>query len=507
MTRIAVPLDRVRIYETDDENERSAPAFPFSLIRVPSPSLEAIQPEGWTMEEFGPHIRGVQAALELGDLSLIDVPDGLTVDQMVQSVLEILLYAQAGVALISDRQKLVRNEVERIQERGISSVVIRAQIVLDADFRIIEGLLTCWALQAMGYDGIVPVSIRLDADPYAGMDHIRHLQDEYQKSRVNLDYDMIQRVLEVATPEERRRLAKMGHFPTRETVELHMSRENLRLLGSLIAKHLGYEIVKAEAAKAKRRNNKPVKREDLKIRFDPAQLLYVDTLREQITAAREAELDPDPELDAPEKLRRHFDEEARAIAAGKEFIGREGGWKSLGDGLFEHWAYPMYRFRIVEPEQDSPTAKKSPVGANELRFSMKLADFTSLARVRYGLASKEAERLYANGGADGLILPFLKSERPDLIEDALSAAKPPHLMELSQFRIFAKAHFGLDSAEADELYASEAPDLFNRRLRHYIDASPTNYKGKDLDKAKAPKRMALSDQPERLKLWRSAPED
>lgn len=164
------------------------------------------------MEEFGPHMRGVQAVLELGDLSLIEVPEGLTVDQMVQSVLDILLYAQAGVALISDRQKLIRNEIERIQERGIGFVVVRAQIVLDADFRIIEGLFTCWALQAMGYEGIVPVSIRLDAHPYAGMDHIRHLQDEYQKSRVNLDYDKIQRVFEVALPEERERLAKMVHF-------------------------------------------------------------------------------------------------------------------------------------------------------------------------------------------------------------------------------------------------------------------------------------------------------
>jgi hypothetical protein len=442
--------------DTADENEKRIPAFPFPLIKVPAASLEAIQPEGWTMEEFAPHIRGVQAALEIDDLSLIDVPEGLTVEAMVESVLEILLYAQAGVALISNRQKIIEDHIERIQTLGLTTI-IGQRIVLDSDFRVIEGLPWVWALSALGFTGVVAVIIRYDADPYAGLRHVRHLQDQYQKSRVNQDYDAIQALIERSAPEERELLAKAGHFPTRETVELQMSRETLRLLGNLIAKHLGYEIVKVEAAKAKKRSKKPVERGDLKIRLDPAQLLYVDTLREQITAARLQEIDPDAELDTPEKLQRHLDEEATAIAAGKDFIGREGGWKSLGDGVYEHWAFPMYRFRIVESEV-APESAPEP-----------------------------------------------------------TADQSPYLMEQSQFRIFAKAHFGLDESDADQLHAAESADGFNRRLRHYINATPTIYedkydsqgkrKGKGLIDEQTPKRMALSDQEARLKLWRSALKD
>lgn len=434
--------------DTENENEKRIPAFPFSLIQVPAASLEAIQPEGWTVEEFGPHIRGVQAALEVDDLSLIDVPDGLTLEAMVESVLEILLYAQAGVALISNRQKIIEDHIEKIQKLGLRTI-IGQRIVIDEEYRVIEGLPWVWALSALGFNSVVAVVIRYDADPYAGLHHIRHLQDQYQKSRVNQDYDAIQALIERSSPVERELLAKAGHFPTRETVELQMSRETLRLLGNLIAKHLGYEIVKAEASKAKKRSKKRVERGDLKIRLDPAQLLYVDTLREQITAARLQEIDPDAELDTPEKLQRHLDEEAAAIAAGKEFISREGGWKSLGDGVYEHWAFPMYRFRIVESE---PVPGSEPV-----------------------------------------------------------ADKSPHLMEQSQFRILAKAHFGLDESDADQLHALEGAEGFNRRLRHYIDATPTVYadkgKGLELVAEKTPKRMALSDQAERLKLWRSALKD
>lgn len=442
--------------DTGNENEKRIPAFPFPLIKVPAASLEAIQPEGWTMEEFGPHIRGVQAALEMDDLSLIDVPEGLTLEAMVESVLEILLYAQAGVALISNRQKIIQDHIEKIQKLGLTTI-IGQRIVIDEEYRVIEGLPWVWALSALGFDSAIAVIVREDADPYAGLHHIQHLQDQYQKSRVNLDYEAVQSLIERSSPEERELLAKAGHFPTRETIELHMSRDTLRLVGSLISKQLGYEIVKVKEAKAKRRDKKPVERKDLKVRLDPAQLLYVDALREQITSARQAELDPDPELDAPVKLQRHLDEEAEAIAAGREFIAREGGWSPLDDGLFEHWAFPMYRFRIVESE------------------------------------------------------PAPESELEPLAEHS------PYLMELSQFRIFAKAHFGIEEPQADELHSAEGPEGFNRRLRHYIDATPTIYeekydsqgkrKGKGLIDEQTPKRMALSDQEERLERWRSARKD
>lgn len=441
-------MERFRFYDTDSENEKSAPAFPFSLIQVPSVSLEAIQPEGWTVEEFGPHIRGVQAALEADDLSLIDVPEGLTAEQMVESVEQILVFAKSGAALISDRQKIVREQIELIEAQSLARVLVRAQIVLDADFHIVEGLPVCWALKEMGYDGIVPVLIRLDAQPYAGLDHIQHLMGQYGEHRANLDYDRIQELIADATPEERELLARQGYYPTRETVELRLSRGTFTRLGELITKQLGYEIERARAGNPR----KKIKRQDLSIKFDPAQLLYVDALREQITAARRRELPEAKDPEFAEKLQRHLDEEKQAAATGEKFLVSEGErWERVEPGVFTHWIFPRYRFRLIEEEPTAVSAATEQVS--------------------------------------------------------------PYLMELSQFRIFAKAHFGLAVPEADALHSSEGADGFNRRLRHYIDVTPTVYrvkkksKGPELDKPGVPKRMELSDQEERLARWNSAPKD
>lgn len=440
-------MDSFSFQDTEYEDEKRIPLFPFTLIKIPSPSLEAIQPDGWTMEDFGPHIGGVQAALEADDLSLIDVPEGLTAEEMAESVEQILTYAQAGVALISDREKLIRDEVERIQTLGLRTIV-GARIVLDSEFRIIEGLILCWALQALGFTGPVGVIVRYDTDPYAGLHHIQQMMSQSQERRIDLDYDRIQELLAEATPEERKLLATMGHYPTRETVTLRLSRDTFTRLSPLITKQLGYEIERA-MKKKKNKRKKKLGRDDLSIKFDPAQLLYVDALSQQISIAREQELATTDDPEFAEKSQRYLDEEQRASDTGEKFLKDLGErWTRHGGGIFTHWVFPRHRFQLVEsePEQETPQ-----------------------------------------------------------LEDP-----SPYLMEQSQFRIFANAHFGMRESDADELHAAEGADGFNRKLRHYIDATPTIYedkgksKGKGLIDEKTPKRMALSDQEERLKRWNSA---
>ncbi|MDQ1175392.1 hypothetical protein [Microbacterium sp. SORGH_AS_0421] len=397
------------------------------------------------MEEFGPHMRGVQAAMEVEDLSLIDVPDGLTAEEMAESVEQILIYAKSGAALISERQKIIREHIDLLEAQSLAVALIWSPIVLDPDFHIVEGLPWCWALREMNYDGPVPVSIRLDADPYAGLDHIRHLMGRFGERRSELDYDAIQELLADASAEERALLATRGHYPTREAVELLLSRDTFTRLGGLISKQLGYEIERVKAGNAR----KKIKRQDLNLKFDPAQLLYVDALRAQITAARERELVESTDPEFARKLKRHLDEEAQATKTGEKFLLAEGErWERVEPGVFTHWVFPLHRFRLAEAE---PAA-----------------------------------------------------------EPRLAIEPSPYLMDLPQFRIFAKAHLGVSQAEADELHAAEGADGFNRRLRRYIEATPTIYRdkgtgrGRELDGSQTPERMALIDQEARLERWQSA---
>lgn len=420
----------VEVEEDPDTGDMVTNALPFPLIWVPERTLEACLPDGWTRDQFGPHIRQVQEALLKGDPSLIKVPEGLTADELVKGVHDVTIYGQAGVPAIAERQKIADLHREALRIYGLE-VLFRANIVLDEDHRIIQGLFWCWALQDMGFAGPIPVKIRKNAHPYAGLHYIQSLLKKYQSSRTDLDYEAAQNLLAEATEEEKALLSKLGHIPTREVIELRGSRATMKRLAALIAKQVGYGST-----------------------LDPGQLLFVEALREKITASRMAFREEKSDPQGAKKLKQHLAEEAKAISAGGKQIKKHGKWTHLGDGLHEHWALPNYRFRVVEEPVES---------------------------------------------------------KPDDAQGAANNERSPYLMEASQFVDFAKAHFNLGPDDAARLYLRDDSDTFNRRLRRYISESGSFYTGtkrkRALDGSRTPRRMALDNQQRRLESWNSVFEE
>lgn len=395
-------------------------AFPLEYVKIPPQSIDDAMPDGWTFDDLAPTFEKLKAASEAGALlEEVELPEGISTEQMSATWDALKLYFDSGAVLRRETQRNKEAARLRIEENGLKDVLV----VLDEDYRVISGLSEVWALSEMSEHDNVPAVILKDMPQDAGWLHT-HASAGSWGAKLPPKLNTVREAFDSASPREREFFGKFGFTPVpTDKIELCGSRETMKRLGELILKQVGYGT-----------------------KFDPAQLLYVEALREEITAARQRELDPLNDPGNAEKLQRHLTEEAEAEEAGRQALAGKEKWIPLGDDLYGHSKLPRHVFRLIEAEPEEITRTESiPVD--------------------------------------------------------------PYLMEQSQFVIFAKAHFGLASDEAQALHADGGAERFNRRLRHYIDATPSNYvklkKTRELDKTKAPQRMELSEQTERLERWRS----
>lgn len=380
-------------------------------IQIPPQSLDSAMPNGWTVDSLDPYFARIKEAIEAGKtFATVEPPAGLSSQELFDAWSKLLLFIDSGAVLRQSSEHNKRTARLRIEERGLSEILV----VLDESYRVISGLPYLWALSEMdGFDS-VPAVILHGAPSDAGWEHthaeaLRWGETLWKKGE-------IQEALDSSTPAEREFFQAFGFHQVPEITVLTLSWETFDRLGPLVEKQLGGTT-----------------------KLDPAQLLFVESLREAILDARQriiAEWKGDQ--DDKDKLKLHLREERDMVKGGQK-IAAQNGWKWLADenDLWHHPALPKYRFKIVDSQ---PTAETPP--------------------------DRQAQ--------------------PD-----------SHIMSLPQFRLLARDHFGVDADEASRLYESESADSFNARLRAYVQAvEPIDRRGSN-----GPSDEERARQTERLALW------
>ena len=386
-----------------------APRFPLLNVRLPLEDLADAVPTGVTGEEAAAALESFVRSLEAQDRSLLQLPDGMDMEQLRKLWEESQLFFDSGAVLF--RKVAFAKELAKahIEARGVEDVLL----VVDEQYRPVVGLEYFWALLEMDELAAPPVVILNNAPFNAGFQYLRNNEDElhkeFRKSNV------LQSALEDATPEEREDLRLFGFFYIPDKITLTCSFETLDRLGVLIRKQLGS-----------------------KTKLDPAQLLYVETLREAILEVRERMVrERKTEGDVIPKLELHKKEEREALERGAKVEGKNGWrWQLDDDGFYFHPAMPRYRFDVREAEA---------------------------------------------------------------VEKEAPAPRPvdPYLMSESQFVILARTHFGIGPEEAQALHREESPEDFNKRLRNYVAKVPPvapKLRGE-------PSEEEQANQAERLALW------
>ncbi|WP_243224576.1 hypothetical protein [Microbacterium sp. CIAB417] len=361
-----------------------APKFPLVNVRLPLQDLADAIPVGHTGEEFIPAFKSLIEALSKGDQSLVKLPEGVTGEELRQVWNEVTLWQDSGAFLLQKVQFSKELAKAHIAAQGLDRVLL----VLDEDFRVIVGLEYFWALSEMDEYEAVPVAILRNAPFDAGFRYIVSTEDETKKTfRKN---NQLQEALISASPEEREAFRSVGFFFLPEKITLTCSPATLDRLGTLIRKQLGG-----------------------RTKLDPAQMLYVEALREKILDVRERMIREGKTAGGVvEKLQLHLKEEREMLDRGAKIEAKKGWrWVVDEDGLYRHPAMPRYRFKVQEPE------------------------------------------------------PRLEATVETAVED-------PYLMSASQFVILARTHFGLDAEEATALHGAESAEAFNRRLKRYVKEAP-----------------------------------
>ncbi|QIM15952.1 hypothetical protein G7067_05210 [Leucobacter insecticola] len=388
--------------------------FPLSQIRVPLQNLDDALPHGWSWEQLDPTLQQLKAGLERGAQSELDLPDGLSLEGLLRAWYELRLFVDSGAVLRQNIQHNKETARQWILNRGLSEVLV----VLDEDYRVIDGLAFCWALSEMDGHETIPAVILRDAPVDAGW-QVTHRHAEAWGAKLWKKGE-VQSLLESSTPREREFFRQFGFHEAPKTVLLTCSQATLDRLGPLAQKQYGGNT-----------------------KFDPAQLLFIEALRERILEVRQEMIARGETGDIVKKLEKHLKDEAEAQRAGAEKEaaaakrGKVAEWHTDAEGYWIHASLPRYRFEIVEP-----------------------------------------------------IIQVQAKQSPEQAED-------PFLMSLSQFQVFARDHFGLASEDSSSLYGSESAASFNQKLRHYVDQNPVVPRRGPGD----PGDDARRNQMERLALW------
>lgn len=388
-------------------------SFPVDLIRVPARGVNEVAVSGYTFEDLEPFFEQFKEDAEAGrPARSINPPEGLEAWQIKEQWDELRLFFDSGAVLRQNTEHNIEAASLHLRERGIADVLV----VLDEEHRVIAGLPYVWAL-ATDDSHKVPAVILHNAPQDAGWLHthaeaLKWGQTLWQKGE-------IQGVLEESTPAEREFFQGFGFHQVPEITVLTLSWDTFDRLAGLITKQLGGST-----------------------KHDPAQLLFVEALREAVLAVRQRIISEGKGKPGdPDKLERHLRAEAEMTARGEQIESEnEWEWHEDESGLWSHPALPKYRFKIVEsePSTQEPPQREQP--------------------------------------------------QPD-----------PRLMSLSQFQLLARDHFGLDAEEAAMVYESESADTFNGRLRAYVLAvGPIDRRGPN-----GPSEDERVRQSERLALWNS----
>lgn len=394
--------------------------FELDHIQIPPHNLEASMPSGWTVATLDPYFQQIKEATEAGrPFDSVQPPEGLTAQELFEAWNKLLLFIDSGAVLRQNTEHNIATARLQISERGLSDILV----VLDQDYRVISGLPYVWALAEMdGYD-TVPAAILHDAAPDAGWEHthaeaLKWGQTLWQKGEV-------QSVLESATEAEREFFQAFGFHQVPDSTVLTCSKRTFQRLGALVEKELGR-----------------ISDDSLKIKRDPAQLLFIEALREAVLEARRRIISEGKGKPGdPEKLKLHLKEEAAMERRGASLVAKKNlRWQVDGDGLFSHPALPRYRFKLVDSHRMVNEVSSEP-----------------------------------------------------------TASAGSHVMSLSQFQLLARDHFGLDAEEAAMVYESESADTFNSRLRRYVRVvEPIERRG-----PYGPSDEERVGQAQRLALWNS----
>lgn len=386
-------------------------AFPISSVILPPQDLDSAMPEGWTVQQLDPWFQQLKNAAG-GSFGLeVEPPKGLSLDQLLAAWHVVRLFIDSGAVLRQNTAHNIATARLQIEERGMSSILV----VLDEQYRVIAGLPYLWALSGMEEQRAVPAVILHGAPVDAGWLHthaeaLKWGQTLWKKGE-------IQGVLEESTDAEREFFQSFGFHQVPEITVLTLSWDTFDRLGPLVEKQIGGGT-----------------------KHDPAQLLFVETLREAVLDARQRIIsDGKADEDDRAKLKVHLREERDIAAKGRKIAAKNGWkWHRNEDQTWQHPALPKFRFKIRESQPEAP------------------------ARVDE------------------------------------SSQSDPYLMPLAQFRLLARDHFGIDASTARQLYEAESAESFIGRLRRYVEAvEPMERKG-----PKQPQDEKIK-QAERLALWNS----
>lgn len=382
--------------------------LPISSVKLPPQDLDSAMPDGWTVQQLDPWFQQLKNATGGSFGSMVEAPRGLSVDQLVAAWQLVRLFIDSGAIL---RQNIAHNVATarlQIEERGMSSVLV----VLDEQYRVIEGLPYLWALSEMQEQSTVPAAILHGTPADAGWEHthaeaLKWGQTLWRKGE-------IQGLLEDSTPTEREYFQSFGFHQIPEITVLTLSWETFDRLGPLVEKQLGSGT-----------------------KLDPAQLLFVEALREAVLDARQIIIEHGKaEQDDRAKLRAHLREEKDSANKGRKIAAANGWrWSENEDHTWQHPALPEFRFKIVESQSEAPARVDEP------------------------------------------------------------SQSDAYLMPLAQFKLLARDHFGIHEAAAAQLHEAEPPANFNRRLQRYVQAvEPMDRRGpkqSEDEKAKQAERLAL----------------
>lgn len=381
--------------------------FPVARLILPPRNLNAAMPEGWTVEALDPWFQQLKNASDSSFGLTVDPPEGLTADQLAAAWDLVRLFFDSGAVLRQNTEHNVATARLHIQERGLSEVLI----VLDEQYRVISGLPHAWALSELGSKEM-PAVILHGAPQDAGWLHTH--AEALKWGQTLWEKGEIQGVLESSTPAEREFFQGFGFHQVPEITTLTLSWDTFDRLAGLITKQLGGST-----------------------NHDPAQLLFVEALREAVLDARQRIIAAGKgKPNDSEKLERHLHREAEMTAGGEKTESRnQWEWSEDESGLWSHPAMPKFRFKIVEPE------------------------------------------------------PIERVDSPSIPD--------PYLMSLSQFQLMARDHFGIAADDARTLYESEPADDFNCQLRRYAQSvGQIDRRG-----SSGPSEGERAKQAERLALW------
>lgn len=385
-------------------------SFPVDLIRAPVRGVNELAVDRFSFEDLEPFFEQIKEDVEAGrPVRSLELPEGVHPSILEEKWDQLRLFFDSGAVLRQNTEHNIEVASLRLNEHGIADVLV----VLDEDFRVISGLPYVWALAEDDSHKVAAVILH-GAPQDAGWLHTH--AEALKWGQTLWEKGEIQGVLESSTPAEREFFQGFGFHQVPEVTVLSLSWDTFDRLAGLITKQLGGNT-----------------------RHDPAQLLFVEALREAVLTTRERIIrEGKGKPGDPEKLERHLRTEAELTARG-ERIESENEWEWSEDesGLWSHPASPKYRFKIVESQ---PSASHD--------------------------------------------------QRPQV---------DPFFMSLSQFQLLARDHFGITGDQAAQLYESESAESFNSRLRRYVGAvEPIERRGPN-----GPSDAERVEQAERLALWNS----